>query len=91
MTTENIAAVSKFMSFFDTTKKTKQKEEPCLKELKKQLFESKLELEAALTNFNNVTDPKLIDVYIYKIQSEEARFEKILSEIKEIVIIKKRS
>jgi len=85
MSTENIATISKFISFFDTAKKTKQTEDHCLKELKRQLYESKLELEAALTNFNNVTDPKLIDVYIYKIQSEEARYEKILSEIKAIM------
>lgn len=85
MSIENVAVISKFVSFFDTAKRTQKIEDPCLTELKRQLYQSKLELEAAIDNFNNVTDPKLIDVYIYKIQSEEARFEKILSEIKEIM------
>ena len=85
MSTENIAAISKFVNFFDTSKKVKKQEDICLKELKKQLRDAKLELEAAMDNFNNVTDPKLIDVFIYKIQSEEARYEKILSEIKELM------
>lgn len=85
MLIENKASITKFVSFFDTARKVKKTESPHLKELKKQLYDSKLELEAAMDNFNNVTDPKLIDVYIYKIQSEEARFEKILSEIKELM------
>ena len=85
MSIENAAIISRFVNFFDTARKTRPKEDPCLNELKNQLYRSKLELEAAIDNFNNVTDPKLIDVYIYKIQSEEARYEKILSEIKNLM------
>lgn len=53
-------------------------------ELKKRLSEAKLELNAALDNFNYVTDPKLTDVYIYKMRSEQARYEYILNEIKAV-------
>lgn len=85
MSIENAAVLSKFVSFLDTAKKTRRIEDSRLKELKKELYRSKLELEAAMDNFNNVTDPKLIDVYIYRMRSEETRYEKILSEIKQLM------
>lgn len=85
MLLENEMARLPFLGFFDTAKKKNPKEDIVLKKLKGQLYRSKLELEAAMDNFNNVTDPKLIDFYIYRIQSEEARFGKILSEIKDLM------
>ncbi len=66
-----------------------KKEEPnerlaSLEELKKRLKRSSLELNAAIDGFNSVTDPKLIDVYIYKIQSEQMNYDRILCEIKKL-------
>lgn len=83
--TENAAVLSKFSAFFTLAKKVRETEDPRLKKLKEELYHSKLELEAAMDNFNNVTDPKLVDVYIYKMRSEETRYEKILSEIKQLM------
>ena len=79
---ENTVILTRFLNLFDTSKKEKTAENKHLNELKARLNQTKLELNAAIENFNNVTDPKLIDVYIYKIQSEEARYEHILNEIK---------
>lgn len=86
MSIENAVPILKFSSIFSFAKKKEiQKEDTKLSELKKQLQDTKLELEAAEDLFNNVTDPKLIDTYIYKMQSEEARYEKILADIKKLM------
>jgi len=82
MTEENTVIISRFFNIFNTSKKEKESEKSYLSELKKQLYRTKLELNAAIDNFNNVTDPILTDVYIYRIKSEEARYDRILKEIK---------
>ena len=53
-------------------------------ELKEHIEYTKSEMNAAMSNFNNVTEPKLIDYYIYKIQSEQNRYEQLLIEYKSI-------
>ena len=73
-----------FLNIFLKPKKEKNKENAYLNQLKKQLKDSKESFECAIDNFNNVTDPRLVDIYIYKIRAEETRFEHILSEIKEL-------
>jgi len=55
-----------------------------ISELKSHIEEAKLEINLAIDNFNNVTEPKLIDFYIYKISSEQTRFEQLLSEYKNL-------
>lgn len=50
--------------------------------LKKDLETAKSNLHTAMTNFDNVTDPKLVDMYIYQIQSAQTQYEHILNEIK---------
>ncbi len=51
-----------------------------LRLLKLDIEDSKIKLKSAQDNFNNVTEPKLIDFYIYKIQAEQSRFSQLLSE-----------
>lgn len=76
---------SKITKFFGFVKKEEPAENlACLEELKKRLKQSAVELNAAMDGFNNATDPKIIDVYIYKIQSEQMNYDKILSEIKTV-------
>ncbi len=53
-----------------------------LQSLKENIDSARDEIRQAIENFNNVTEPKLIDLYIYKIQSEQSRFEQLLSEYK---------
>ena len=53
--------------------------------IKSSIEHVKSELYQAMSNFNNVTEPKLIDFYIYKIQSEQTRYEQLLSEYKELI------
>ncbi|MBE7031908.1 MAG: DUF2508 family protein [Ruminococcaceae bacterium] len=53
-----------------------------LQTLKENIDSARDEIRSAIENFNNVTEPKLIDLYIYKIQSEQSRFEQLLSEYK---------
>ncbi len=53
-----------------------------INELKSDIEQAKRELQTAMDNFNNVTEPRLIDFYIYKIQSEQTRYEQFLSEYK---------
>ena len=70
---------------FIKTKKARKNENNYLNELKKSLAKSKQALECAIDNFNSVKDPKLVDIYIYKIRAEESRFEQILGEIRELI------
>ncbi len=51
-----------------------------LRLLKADIEDSKSKLKLAQENFNIVTEPKLIDFYIYKIQAEQSRFSQLLSE-----------
>lgn len=53
-----------------------------LQALKDNINSAKDEIRLAIESFNNVTEPKLIDLYIYKIQSEQSRYEQLLSEYK---------
>ena len=55
-----------------------------IRELKSSIEHTKAEMHLAMENFNNVTEPKLIDFYIYKIQSEQTRYEQLISEYKAI-------
>ncbi len=48
--------------------------------LRKSLDDCKKKLHYAQDNFNNVTEPRLIDFYIYKIQAEQSRYEQLLME-----------
>ena len=79
---EVIAA--RILSSFDMEKKEKKSKRAYYNSLKERLESTKCELNRAIDVFNNITDPKLIDVYIYKITMEQKRYDQILSEIKEI-------
>lgn len=57
-----------------------------INELKSNIEDTKSELNLAMENFNNVTEPKLIDFYIYKIQSEQTRYEQLLTEYKAMYV-----
>ncbi len=61
----------------------KRKQKLC--ELKESIEYTKCEMNSAISNFNNVVEPKLIDYYIYKIQSEQNRYEQLLIEYKQLV------
>ncbi|MDO4744330.1 MAG: DUF2508 family protein [Clostridia bacterium] len=67
---------------FKTQKATKEDKahEKKLLSLRESIEDSKQKLLSAQDNFNNVTEPKLIDFYIYKIQSEQSRYEQLLLE-----------
>ena len=54
-----------------------------LKTLKETIEICKESLAIAQHNFDNVTEPNLIDFYIYKIQSEQSRYAQLLAEYKE--------
>ena len=51
-----------------------------LRLLKIDIEDCKFKLKSAQENFNNVTEPKLIDFYIYKIQAEQSRFSQLITE-----------
>lgn len=63
-------------------KKADKEYEMHINQLKSNIDNAKHELHLAMENFNNVTEPKLIDFYIYKIQSEQTRYEQLLNEYK---------
>ncbi len=67
-------------------KKSDKIYEQRINELKSNIEDTKSELNLAMENFNNVIEPKLIDFYIYKIQSEQTRYEQLLSEYKAMYI-----
>ena len=53
-----------------------------LQTMKEYIEFTKSEIKLAAENFNNVTEPHLIDFYIYKIQSEQNRYQQLLAEYK---------
>lgn len=65
-------------------KKPDKTYESRINELKSNIEHTKAEMHLAMENFNNVTEPKLIDFYIYKIQSEQTRYEQLISEYKAV-------
>ena len=64
------------MSIF--RKKKTKKDDPLLLELEK----TKIELETAYSNFENVTDPDLIDSSIYEVNAVQQRYKYLLRQIK---------
>lgn len=40
-------------------------------------------LDAAYSNFDNATDPDLIDCYIYKVNAEQKRYKYLLEQVRE--------
>jgi len=66
------------MSLFG--KKKSPKEDLLLKEINK----TKLALEAAYSNFENVVDPDLIDCCIYEVNAVQKRYKFLLREAKAI-------
>ena len=44
---------------------------------------TKAALDAAYSNFDNATDPDLIDCYIYQVNSEQKRYKYLLQKAKE--------
>ena len=47
--------------------------------LKDDLEKTNLELETAYTNMQNVTEPDLIDYYIYQTQAAQVRYQYLLN------------
>ncbi len=64
------------MSIFH--KKKTKKDDSLLLELAK----TKIELETAYSNFENVTDPDLIDSSIYEVNAVQQRYKYLLRQIK---------
>ena len=80
MVMEMVQSLPFFRVFAQKISEDEKKHEEKLRLLKEGIDESKNRLRAAHENFNNVTEPKLIDFYIYKIQAEQSRYEQLLLE-----------
>lgn len=52
--------------------------------LKDELFKTKLALESAYSNFENVIDPDLIDCSIYELNAVQKRYKFLLQQAKEL-------
>jgi len=63
-------------------RRTEEQQRKYLGELKGSIEYTKSEIESAMRNFNNVTEPRLVDFYIYKIQSEQSRYDQLMVEYK---------
>ncbi len=65
----------------------KKKETPVVSYNEKYLMDeinmAKVALETAYSNFDNATDPDLIDCYIYKVNAEQKRYQYLLARAKE--------
>ncbi|MFU0827961.1 MAG: DUF2508 domain-containing protein [Lachnoclostridium sp.] len=66
------------MKLFSKTKK--QQNDALLSEIKK----TKIALESAYSNFENVVDPDLIDCYIYEVNAIQKRYKFLLKQAKEM-------
>lgn len=62
------------------SKKKKQPNDALLNEIKR----TKLALESAYSNFENVVDPDLIDCYIYEVNAVQKRYKFLLKLAKEM-------
>ncbi len=78
----NITAT--FDKIMRTDKKAEKIRQQKINELKDNIEYTKTQMKLAIDNFNNVVEPKLIDFYIYKIQSEQTRFEQLVAEYKAV-------
>lgn len=74
--------ISVFGKYKAAETKSERERKARLNALKESIELTKYEISSAMDNFNNVTEPKLIDFYIYKIQSEQNRYEQLLGEYK---------
>ena len=64
--------------------KNNEAKKESLSSLRENIEQTKAEMNGAIDNFNNVTEPKLIDFYIYKIQAEQNKYDQLLCEYKKI-------
>ena len=78
----NLYAITSTINRVINSKRTDKAYDNHINQLKANINNAKQELHIAIENFNNVTEPRLIDFYIYKIQSEQTRYEQLLSEYK---------
>jgi hypothetical protein len=62
------------------SKKKNPQNDVLLNEIKK----TKLALESAYSNFENVVDPDLIDCYIYEVNAVQKRYKFLLRQAKEL-------
>jgi hypothetical protein len=62
------------------SKKKNPQNDVLLNEIKK----TKLALESAYSNFENVIDPDLIDCYIYEVNAVQKRYKFLLRQAKEL-------
>ncbi len=62
------------------SKKSTPQNDILLNEIKK----TKLALESAYSNFENVIDPDLIDCYIYEVNAVQKRYKFLLKQAKEM-------
>lgn len=49
-----------------------------------EIMKTKLALESAYSNFENVIDPDLIDCYIYEVNAVQKRYKFLLKQAKEL-------
>lgn len=66
------------MRFF--TKKKDLNEDLLINEINR----TKMALDAAYSNFENVVDPDLIDCYIYELNAAQTRYKFLLKQAKEL-------
>ncbi|MDD6037840.1 MAG: YaaL family protein [bacterium] len=59
------------------------KEDACLTVLLDDLARTKKELDHVYATFENVTDPDLIDAYIYQLNSVQLRYRFLLNSVKQ--------
>lgn len=52
--------------------------------LKDEILKTKLALESAYSNFENVIDPDLIDCSIYELNAVQKRYKFLLQQVKEL-------
>lgn len=62
------------------TKNHKKEEEALMNEIKR----TKMALETAYSNFENVIDPDLIDSYIYEVNAVQKRYRFLLRQVKSL-------
>lgn len=66
------------------SERKKQKKDPNYYALIKDLEKTKQDLDLAYSNLSSVTEPDLIDCYIYEVQAVQMRYKFLLGRVKQL-------
>lgn len=53
-------------------------------ELRQDVERARLDMQTAMINFRNVSEPHIVDMYIYEIQEAQTKYDYLLKQLKDL-------